>query len=577
MILRTRQSEFVDKCFIALTEKNNTLGIAATGAGKTVMFSAVIKEFISSQPEFKACVLAHRDELVSQNQDKFTRVNPEISTSLINSVEKSWQGQINFAMVQTLSRDNNIDNMPRLDLLVVDEAHHIVADSYSKIINRAREINPNLKLFGVTATPSRGDNKGLGIYFDNCADIISINDLIDEGYLIKPKTFIIDINQLEQMEALKKQKDFNDEDVAKLLNTEPINDAVVEHWLEKARGRKTVVFCSTVEHARNVNDAFNSSGISSALITGELSKEERANILSSMTNGDIQVIVNVSVLTEGWDYPPISCVVLLRHNSYKSTMIQMIGRGLRIVDEREYPGIIKTDCIVLDFGLSCYLHGSLETEANLTKKGHKACKNCRKTIPASSAECIFCGFVFHVEEEKEAESNTENEIKKKEQIYSFAMCEIDMLTKQEVNALKKSKFSWVIFSENKMFSSGFNSWVYITGADDHFLVIGNQNKTSQTSLIYQGNRITALAKANDFLYENESNDTAKKTAAWKDLAPTEKQMEILSQILHINKKFKNYKMLDFNRGQVAQLFAYELNAKNKIKKLLQSTNNEEEE
>lgn len=98
------------------------------------------------------------------------------------------------------------------------------------------------------------------------------------------------------------------------------------------------------------------------------------------------------------------------------------------------------------------------------------------------------------------------------------------------------------------------------------MVIGNQNKTSQTSLIYQGNRITALAKANDFLYENESNDTAKKTAAWKDLAPTEKQMEILSQILHINKKFKNYKMLDFNRGQVAQLFAYELNAKNKIKK-----------
>src|SRR5690606_19399998 len=122
---------------------------------------------------------------------------------------------------------------------------------------------------------------------------------------------------------------------------------------------------STVDHAENVTHAFIAAGIPAVLVHGELSTPERKAALARYETGDAQVIVNVAVLTEGYDYPPTDCIVLLRPSSYKSTLIQMVGRGLRTVDPNEYPGVTKTDCIVLDFGTSTLMHGSLEQDVNL--------------------------------------------------------------------------------------------------------------------------------------------------------------------------------------------------------------------
>src|SRR5207342_2244396 len=105
---------------------------------------------------------------------------------------------------------------------------------------------------------------------------------------------------------------------------------------------QTVVFCSTVDHARNVASAFKVAGISAAVVHGEMSDTDRKATLAAYNHGELQVVVNVAVLTEGWDHPPTSCVVLLRPSSYKSTMIQMVGRGLRTVNPEEHPGVIKT-------------------------------------------------------------------------------------------------------------------------------------------------------------------------------------------------------------------------------------------
>ena len=105
-----------------------------------------------------------------------------------------------------------------------------------------------------------------------------------------------------------------------------------------------------------------------ALIHGDLPGEERARHSRRLRRGEIRVIVNVAVLTEGWDHPPTSCVVLLRPSSYKSTMIQMVGRGLRTIDPEEHPGVIKTDCVVLDFGTSSLIHGTLEQDVDLDGK-----------------------------------------------------------------------------------------------------------------------------------------------------------------------------------------------------------------
>ena len=107
-------------------------------------------------------------------------------------------------------------------------------------------------------------------------------------------------------------------------------------------------------------EAFAASGYKAATVWGDMSDADRRNTLSDFTSGKLQILVNVAVLTEGFDHPPTSCVILLRPSSFKSTMIQMIGRGLRIVDPKEHPDIIKKDCIILDFGTSTLIHGSLE-------------------------------------------------------------------------------------------------------------------------------------------------------------------------------------------------------------------------
>ena len=176
MILRPRQEEFVTKSVAALKEHGNTLGIAPTGAGKTILFSAVTGKIINKKQ--KALILAHRDELTSQNQSKFLRVNPDISTSIFDAKEKSFDGQAVFAMVQTLCRQNNLNEIPKIDFLVIDEAHHSTSDSYQRIISRAKTLNPNLLIYGVTATPNRSDKKNLSGVFSNVADQIRISELI---------------------------------------------------------------------------------------------------------------------------------------------------------------------------------------------------------------------------------------------------------------------------------------------------------------------------------------------------------------------------------------------------------------
>ena len=392
MILRPRQEEFVKKSVVALQEHGNTLGIAPTGAGKTILFSAVTGKIINKKQ--KALILAHRDELTSQNQSKFLRVNPDISTSIFDAKEKSFDGQAVFAMVQTLCRQNNLNEIPKIDFLVIDEAHHSTSDSYQRIIAQTKKINPNLLIYGVTATPNRSDKKNLYGVFSNVADHIRISELIASGHSVSPKTYIIDVGTQKDLGKVKKTAgDFDMSEVEKIMNKSPITDAVFSKWQQYAQNRKTVIFCSTVKHAISVAEAFNNNGVKTSLVHGGLSDNERKIALAEYEQGDAQVIVNVSVLTEGWDYQPTSCVILLRPSSFKSTMIQMICIGLRVIDPEIHPNIAKENCIILDFGTSSLTHGCLEVDANLeTRKksenkkkqnNQKSCFECNALIPSA--------------------------------------------------------------------------------------------------------------------------------------------------------------------------------------------------
>ena len=521
MRLRPRQKTFVERSIAALATHSNTLSVAPTGAGKSIMLSAVAGQLLEGSDR-KACVLAHRDELTEQNRAKFARVNPGITTSVVDASTKSWDGQVTFAMVPTLARPASLAAMPKLDLLVIDEAHHAVAGSYRRIVDKVRDANPDARLFGVTATPNRGDRKGLREVFDNVADQVRLGELIASGHLVPPRTFVIDVGVRDELKAVRKAlSDFDMAEVASIMDRAPVTEEVIHHWKEKAGERQTVVFCSTVEHARNVTEAFTAAGIAAALIHGDLAADARRAILDAYSAGRIRVVVNVSVLTEGWDHPPTSCVILLRPSSYKSTMIQMVGRGLRIVDPEEYPGVVKSDCIVLDFGTSSLIHGTLEQDVDLdgrTEAGEaptRTCPSCAAIIPLASRECPLCGESL-VEPEDDRRSVTAPD----GDLAGFLMTEIDLL--------KRSSFEWVdLFgAEDALMATGFTAWGGVFWYAGLWYAVGG-GRGQATRLLGIGERPVCLAQADDWLNEHETDESAFKTRGWLNQPATEKQLQYL--------------------------------------------------
>jgi len=546
MILRPRQEEFVKKSVVALQEHGNTLGIAPTGAGKTILFSAVTGKIINKKQ--KALILAHRDELTSQNQSKFLRVNPDISTSIFDAKEKSFDGQAVFAMVQTLCRQNNLNEIPKIDFLVIDEAHHSTSDSYQRIIAQTKKINPNLLIYGVTATPNRSDKKNLSGVFSNVADHIRISELIASGHSVSPKTYIIDVGTQKDLGKVKKTAgDFDMSEVEKIMNKSPITDAVFSKWQQYAQNRKTVIFCSTVKHAISVAEAFNNNGVKTSLVHGGLSDNERKIALAEYEQGDAQVIVNVSVLTEGWDYQPTSCVILLRPSSFKSTMIQMIGRGLRVIDPEIHPNIAKENCIILDFGTSSLTHGCLEVDANLeTRKksenkkkqnNQKSCFECNALIPSASKECPLCGANLSVNEEET-----------KSELTDFEMTEIDLLTKE-------SNFLWcdLFDDESSFMACGFNAFAGVFFLNDNWHAIGS-SEVFGIKIIAKGSKQICLAKADDFLGVYETYENAYKSKKWLNEPASSKQLNLLPQIYRSDfgiTKYKAANLLKFHFNKQA--------------------------
>ena len=531
MILRPYQEIAVDDASTALDKHKNTIVVAPTGAGKTIMLSALVgKRFKVGN---KVLVLQHRDELVRQNKTKFSRVNPNITTSIVDGSEKDWNGDTIFSMVQTLSRENNLNNISHFDLVVVDESHHAVADTYMRIIDKVRQANESVEIVGFTATPNRGDRKGLKGVFNNCSHQIEIANLIREGFLVPPKTFVIDVGVQKDLQNVRKTvSDFDMGQVEQIMNKRAINEKIVEEWQEKAGNRKTVIFCSTVVHAQDLCDEFRRSQVRAEIVTGETPSEERKQILHDLEHGDVQVVVNVAVLTEGFDAPPVSCIVLTRPCSYKSTMVQMIGRGLRTIDPEEHPNVIKKDCIVLDFGTSVLTHGSLDEGVDLDGKDkmqqgsapEKVCPNCKCLIPLSVRVCPMCGH--------------EIEMQAKELLETFDMTEVDLID--------RSPFRWIdLFNNGRcMSASGFNGFGLVAHLDDVSVAIVKRTK-GKLRVVGVGTKEQALASADDFLRQIEDSDGAKKGKRWLNQAMTDRQREALARenkiVSQLDLSFSKYK------------------------------------
>jgi len=513
MLLRPYQEVAVSDACTALDKHKNTLIVAPTGAGKTIMLSALVGE--RHKKGKRILIVQHRDELVNQNKEKFERINPYITTSIVNGTVKHWDGDAVFSMIQTMSRDRNLRNRPKFDMVVIDEGHHAAAPTYTKVIDAVREDNDKAEIVGFTATPNRGDGKGLRSIFNNCAHQIELATLIREGFLVRPKSYVIDLGVGEQLDQVTKRgKEYDMEEVAAIMDRQVINDRIVSEWREKAMDRKTVVFCSTVAHAEHVCAAFVMAGVRADYVTGETDKIERADMLNNLEFGDLQVIVNVAVLTEGFDAPPVSCIILTRPCSQKGTMVQMIGRGLRILDPEIYPDIIKTDCVVMDFGTSIITHGGLDDSANLDGSDRsvggeaptKICPECESEVASNTRICPICEHEF--------------ERRVKDALENFEMTEYDLM--------QMSPFMWIdpFGQGTAMMATGFSGFALVGSVGKYWIAIVKAQH-GRPRIVSIGEKVQAMAAGDDFLREVEDSNAANKSKRWLNEAATDKQKDLL--------------------------------------------------
>jgi superfamily II DNA or RNA helicase len=333
----------------ALTETRNAsregltrlMAVLPTGSGKTIIFSELAK-----RSKRKTLILAHRDELIHQAADKVKMVWPEAAVGTVKGRENDFHHKnVVCASVQTLARKERLGQLldEEFGLLVIDEAHRSMAQTYRDIIEVLGfgSNDPRRVLFGCTATPSRQDRKGLGHIFQKIVYSISLLTMIRAGYLSDIRGYRAQ-TETDLANVGIKQGDLIESQLAQLVNTKQRNELVVKSYCDYAPGRKALAFCADIRHAEDLAGMFSAEGISARALSGATPANERAEALKAFSRGEIQVLTNCALFTEGFDEPSIDCILMCRPTKSQALYTQCVGRGTR-----RHPG--KQDCVVIDF------------------------------------------------------------------------------------------------------------------------------------------------------------------------------------------------------------------------------------
>jgi superfamily II DNA or RNA helicase len=336
----------------------DVLGVAATGAGKTQIFLALLQHVLGMHPERRALIIAHRKELIDQPAERVAGwPNWKPSIGRVMAAYDECDRQITVATVQTLSSQKRLARLlsqGKIDYLVTDEAHHVNAASYLKLVNQLKTVNPELKHLGVTATPMRADGDGLSRVYEHVAFKVSIADLVKRRWLVKPRGLGI-ATGISLKGVTTRAGDYVSSEVAKRFDTAAGREIVLNAWKEYASDRRTLAFTASVQGAHDLADAFRAEGVSAEALDGSTSKETREEIIRRFKKGEIQVLCNCQVLTEGFDAPGTSCIIMARPTKSDTLYVQCIGRGLRPADRTPAPGeprgraLPDEDCLILDF------------------------------------------------------------------------------------------------------------------------------------------------------------------------------------------------------------------------------------
>jgi superfamily II DNA or RNA helicase len=338
--LRDYQQTAYDKTLEAFRQSQAVLIVLATGLGKTIVAAHVADRF---KDKGRILLLAHREELLSQGQDKLERVTGERAEVEMADqwASKSviWGGaQIVVSTIQTQIAGTDGGRMTRFkpeefSLLIVDEAHHATAPSYRKVIEHYRQ-NRSLRILGLTATPDRADEEALGQVFDEVAFEFGINDGIDGGWLVPIMQQAVHVEGLDYSAIRTTAGDLNGKDLAEVLEFEENLHGMATPTLDLCSDRKTLIFTASVAQAERMAEILNRHKPDSAeYVCGQTPRDYRRDLFKRYAEGRFQYLVNVGVATEGFDEPGIECIVVSRPTKSRALFAQMVGRGTRPLPE----------------------------------------------------------------------------------------------------------------------------------------------------------------------------------------------------------------------------------------------------
>lgn len=340
------QDEAVQNAVTMLYERGNSLIVAGTGAGKTIMMAAAIGRFFNGfyathKRKPHMLVLVHRTEIHGQNHTKFASVCPEIPTSEVTATRKSLHGNVHFGMIQTVV--GLLDDFEKagsfFDLIVIDEAHHAKASTYETIIDWNKREKPDACLLGVTATPNRGDKLPLIHLFDNYSQITT-KFLIDSHYLVRPR--FVDLSPVFETDKGTEKGKLSKNCKMDTQGKELLSKLCDDYLREKEPG-KSIIFAPSHEYCAAIYDDLKAKGRTPAYLSLGLDDITRKSELDRFENGDAEELINVDICTEGYDFPNLRNVVDFDTNGTHGQWVQKVGRGLRTADG-------KISCTVLDFG-----------------------------------------------------------------------------------------------------------------------------------------------------------------------------------------------------------------------------------
>jgi DNA repair protein RadD len=422
------------------------LYVLPTGGGKTILFASIAHS--ADRRGKRVLILAHRVELVDQIVTALKQfdVNPDIIAAGYHSTTGRVSNRsIAVASVQTLIR--RLDSYAPPTLIVCDEAHHAtMGNSWSTIMRHYIDA----KRLGVTATPVRLDGRGLASTFDHLITGPNVPELIEMGYLVRPRVFApptVDTSGLHV-----RMGEYRTDEAEALMDVPTITGDALSHYRKHADELPGLAFCTSVQHAHHVAEQFRADGISAVALDGGTDKEIRRMAVQDFRNGKIKILASCDLFSEGFDVPGAHIGILLRPTASEGLFLQQVGRLLR-------PAHGKENAIILDhvgntqkFGMPNEAREWTLTSDIVHKKkakpGIRVCPKCFAASPARARVCVECGNIFEVQARQEVQEKdgelielTAEQIAKRRERQAQGMASL-LKQLKEIERIKKYKPGW---------------------------------------------------------------------------------------------------------------------------------------